>query len=172
MLDRIGLKGKEKWSATDFYGKNKQWDSIFVGTKNNCKIICNGNLSHIAFEKDNPFLSLRNCEIASIVWNETAGVFRFCLIKDGQIIRSMSAIDDEEIEEGFGTPLKEETEIKEDNLFDSKEVEEIIENEGIEYFKNLVKYEKICIAANNLAKRYIGVGLVEIQDRIEMIEYN
>ncbi len=172
LLEKIGMSDKEKWSTTDFYGTSKQSSLIFVGTKNNCKIISNGALAHRAFEKDNPFLNFKNSEIASIIWNETSSVYGFSLIKNGQLIRNVISVDDEEVEAGFGNPIKEETEIKEDHLFDPEEVEEIIENEGREYFNNLVKSEKICRAANNLAKRYIGTGLVEIQDPIKMIEYH
>lgn len=172
LLQKLGIENKEKWSRTDFYGTSKQWDSFFVGIKNNCKIICNGDLAHKAFQEENPFLNLKESEIASIIWNETAGVYGFSLIKNGRRIRSVISIDDDEIEPGFGDPIIEELEINKDGLFSSDEIKEILEAEGEEYLNNVIESEVISRAANNLAKRYIGTGIVEIQERIEMYEYH
>ncbi len=172
LLGKLGFEDKEKWNKTDFYGTSKQSDLIFVGTKNKCKIIANGTLANNAFLAGNPLLSLKGSEIASLIWNETSSIYGFCLIKNGEIIRSVLSVDDVEIEDGFGEPIEEENEIKEDQLFQPDEIEEILEHEGEAYLKNLIKSEIICRATNNLAKRFIGAGLVEIQDHIEMIKYS
>lgn len=171
LLTKLGLEDKEKWSRTSFYGTSKKENSLYVGTKGQCKIISNGALAHSLFKNENPFLNLKNSEVASIIWNETASIYGFCLIKNGEMIRQILSFDVELIEGDFGAPIPKEIEIKSEDLFDTDTENEIIEAEGLEYFNNLVKAEKACKAANNLAKRYVGCSLVEIGDDVEMIEY-
>ena len=80
-------------------------------------------------------------------------------------------MSDGEFRYDYGNPIPEESEIKDDEIFEPEEKEDIIEGEGEEVFKQMVKAEKVCRVANILAKRYIGVGIVEIQERIELAEY-
>jgi len=170
ILDTFGLSNLKKGKMVDFYDTNKQWENVFIGTKENCKILCNGELANKAFEDENLFLNLENTEITSIIWNETSDEFGFSLIKDGKIIRKIM-VSDGEFKYDYGNPIPEESEIKDDEIFEPEEKEEIIEGEGEEVFKEMVKAEKVCRVANILAKRYIGVGIVEIQERIELAEY-
>jgi hypothetical protein len=170
LLKIVGMSNLEKGKAIDFYETNKQYESVFIGDKENCKILCNGELAYKAFEDENPFLNLENTEIASIIWNETSDVFGFCLIKNGKTIRKM-LVSDGEFDHDFGEPIPEELEIKDDEIFMPEEKEEIIEDEGEQVYTDMVKAEKVCRVADILAKRYIGAGVVGIQERIELNEY-
>ena len=170
LLEIVGLSNLKKGKAVDFYETNKQYKSVFIGEKENCKILCNGELAYKAFEDENPFLNLENTEIGSIIWNETSDVFGYCLIKNGKTIRKI-LVSDGEFDYDFGEPIPEELEIKDDEIFMPEEKEEIIEDEGEEVFSKMVKAEKVSRVANILAKRYIGAGIVGIQGRIELNEY-
>lgn len=172
ILNRVGFSDLEKiGEPVDFYETNKQRDSIFIGSVKNCKLICNGKLANEADLKDNPLLNFKENEIAVISLDDSAGVDKFCLIKNGKIVRSMIAIAGEKSYEGFGTPIQEELDINIDELFTPEEKEEIIEFEGEDGFKQIVVEAKIAEAANNLAKRYLGTGLMEIKERIKLYKY-
>ena len=170
ILKMVGLSNLEKGKVVDFYETNKQWENVFIGTKGNCKILCNGGLANKAFEDENPFLNFENIEIASIIWNETSNVFGFSLIRNGKTIRKI-LVSDGEFECDYGEPIQEELEINDDEIFMPEEKEEIIEGEGEEAFNEMVKAEKVCRVADILAKKYIGAGVVGIQERIELNEY-
>lgn len=170
LLKNFELTNLKRGMEVDFYQTSKQSEKIFIGTKNNCKIVCNGKLANEAFKDENRFLSLENSEIASIIWNETSDVFGFSLINNGRIVRKVMVCDGE-FQCDYGSPISEELEIKEDEIFRLEEKEEIVEEEGEDVFKEMVKAEKVCRVANILAKRYIGAGIVEIKERIELNEY-
>ncbi|UZR95976.1 hypothetical protein [Chondrinema litorale] len=170
ILKMVGLPNLEKGKTFDFYDTNKQWDSVFIGTKDICKILCNGELASKAFKDENPFLNFEDTEIASIIWDETSSVYGFSLIKNGKTIRKV-LVSDGEFEYDYGEPIPEELEINEDEIFIPEEKEEIIEGEGEEAFQEMMKAEKVCRVADTLAKRYIGAGVVGIQERIELNEY-
>ena len=170
VLSKLGLSNLEKGKSVNFYDTNKQWDEIFIGTKGDCKIICNGELASEAFGDKNPFLNFNDAEVAVIIWNETSDVYGFNLIQNGKVVRSIMTSDGE-IKIDFGNPIPEELEIKEDELFDAEDIEEIMEYEDEEGFKAVVKAEKICRATANLAKRYIRSEIVSISERIELYEY-
>ncbi len=170
LLEIIGLSNLEKGKVVDFYNTSKQYESVFIGNKGNCKILCNGDLAYKAFEDENPFLNMENTEIASIIWNETSQVFGFCLIKNGITIRKM-LVNDGEFELDFGEPIPEELKINNDEVFMPEEKEEIIKKEGEDVFNEMVKAEKVCRVANILAERYIGSGVVQIKERIELNQY-
>ncbi|MBN8681231.1 MAG: hypothetical protein J0L99_01195 [Chitinophagales bacterium] len=157
LLDTLGLTGLVSGATVNFYDTNKQWDSVFIGSKGDCKILCNGNLSLGAFEDDNPLLRLKDCEIAAVIWNETVGNFGFCLIKNGKIERKTMVIDGD-IEHDYGQAIKEELEISDDELFEPDEMEEILEMEGRKGLERMIKSEKICRTTNNIVKRYLGAG--------------
>jgi hypothetical protein len=170
LLDKVGLTGLIKGEAVDFYDTNKQWDTVFMGSKGDCKILCDGDLCLGAFEDESALLKLKDCEIAAIIWNETVDNFGFCLIKNGKVERK-AMVSDGDLEHDYGQPIQEELEISDDELFEPDEMEEIIEMEGKDGFERMIKSEKICRATNNIVKRYLGVGLVEIQERIELNQY-
>ncbi len=170
LLDKVGLTGLIKGEAVDFYDTNKQWDTVFMGSKGDCKILCDGDLCLEAFEDDSALLKLKDCEIAAIIWNETVDNFGFCLIKNGKVERK-AMVNDGDVEHDYGQPIQEELEISDDEMFEPDEMEEIIEMEGKDGLERMIKSKKICRAANNIVKRYLGVGLVEIQERIELNEY-
>lgn len=170
LLDEVGLTGMIKGKAVDLYDTNKEWDTVFIGSKGDCRILCDGDLCFGAFEDSSVLTGLKNCEIAAIIWNETVGNYGFCLIKNGKVERKVM-VSDGEIEYDYGQPIQEELEISDDELFAPEEREEIIEMEGKKGLERMIKSEKICRATNRIVKRYLGVGLVEIQERIELNEY-
>jgi len=164
-LNSLGLSNFKKGKIVDFYDTNKQGHKLFIGTKENFKILCNGELANKAFEDESLFLSLKDTVTTSIIWNETSDEFGFCLIKDGKMIRKV-LVSDGEFKYDFGNPISEELEIKDDEIFDREEKEEIIDDEGEEVFKEMVKAEKVYRVASILVKRYLGAGIEEIQERI------
>lgn len=170
LLDQLGLSGLTKGESVDFYDTNKDWDTVFMGSKGDCKILCNGALCFGAFQDDSALLRLKDCEIAAIVWNETVDYFGFCLIKNGKVER-MAMTGDGNLEHDYGQPIREELEISDDELFEPEEREEIIEMEGPEGLERMIASEKICRAANSIVKRYLGAGLIEIQESIELWRY-
>ena len=170
LLTKVGLKNLKKGKAVDFYDTNKKWDTVFVGSKGACKILCNGNISFGSFGADSTLLLFNDCEVAAIIWNETVDSYGFCLIKNGEIIRKIMVIDGD-IEHDYGQPIEEESSIKDDELFGPDKMEKIIEMVGEEGFERMAKSERICRATNSIVKRYLGVGLVEIKERIELNEY-
>ena len=159
ILNKVGLDRLTKGEPINFYATNKKWEQVFIGTKGNCKIICNGGLASKAFEKENPFVGFENSEIAVIIWNSTSDYYGFCLFKNGKVIRKVVTCDGE-FEHDYGNPIAEELAIKEDEIFMLEEMEEMIENEGKEGFEKMVKAEKVCIVADMLANRYLGTCLL------------
>jgi hypothetical protein len=170
ILTIVGLSNLEKNQVVDFYQTSKQYERTFMGAKGNCKILVNGELAYKTFEDETPFLYIDNTEIASIIWDETSGVFGFSLIQNGKTVRKILVMAGE-IECEEGEAISEELEIQDEEIFMPEEKAEIIETEGEEVFNEMLKAEKICRVTNILAKRYIGTGLVEIQEKIELNEY-
>ncbi len=62
-------------------------------------------------------------------------------------------------------------EIDEENILPKEEKEEIIEHEGIERLKRMIRERIIDITTDNLVKRYIGERLLNIREKIEMNKY-
>lgn len=170
VLQAAGLTHLQKGMAVPFYDTSKQYDRVFTGHKNNCSIVCNGPLAYAAFDEADPFELLTTAETTVIIWDETSGVFGFCWRKNGQTIRKVMVIE-ETFECNEGSPLPEELAVDVETLFDPEEKEEIIEEEGEEAFAEKVKAAIICRAANELAKRYLGAALMQLQERIEMYEW-
>lgn len=170
LLDKVGLTNLMKGKTVGFYDTNKEWDTVFLGTKGDCKILVDGDLCSGAFEEDSPLLGLLNCEIAAIIWNDTTGNYGFCLMRDGKVVRKVM-VSDNEIEYDFGQPIQEEIEIIDDELFVFEEMEEILESIGQEGLEKIAKSERICRATNNIVRRYLGAGLVEIHEEIELNEF-
>jgi len=175
ILNKVGFSNLEKIEkSVDFYKTNKQRDSIFIGSVGNCKLICNGELADRAWLMDkekNPLLSFKEKEIAVIKLDDSAGIDGFCLINNGEIVRSIIVVAGEKSNGGFGKPIQEELDINIDELFTLEEKEEIIEFEGENAFERILEAAKISKAANNLAKRYLGTGLMEIKERIKLFQY-
>lgn len=175
ILNKIGYSDFQKIDGTvDFYGTNKQRDSFFIGSVGSCKLICNGKLAdQLIFEENekNPLLNFKESEIAAIIWDETSGIYGFCLIQNGEIVRNVISLDGEKPDEGIGNPVQEELEINGEELFSLEEREEIIKYEGEEGLRHGIENSIICEATNNLAKRYIGYKLMEINKRIELTKY-
>jgi len=170
ILNKVGLPNLEKGISVHFYDTNKQWESVYVGTKGNCIILCNGELASKAFENNNPFLTLKSAEIASIIWNETSDAFGFSVIRNGEIIRKVLVIDGE-FEWDYGSPILEESLINDNEVFMAEEKEEIIEEDGEDAYNEMVRAEKVCRVVDILAKRYIGTGLLGIREGIELNLY-
>ena len=170
LLQLTGMSHLQKTQAFDFYATSKQYDRLFIGRKADCTICCNGNLAYGAFNEEHPFLQLADAEVAAIVWDETSGVFGYSIIRNGIAVRK-ALVTDGEIECNEGEPVAEELAIDENSLFEPEEKEEMLEEEGPEGFAALVQAEKICRATNAIAKRYLGTGIVELQDNIELHEY-
>lgn len=53
LLNEVGLTGLIRGEAVDFYDTNKEWDTLFMGSKGDCKILCDGDLCLGAFEDEN-----------------------------------------------------------------------------------------------------------------------
>lgn len=170
LLEAIRQTHLKRENALDFYDTNKQYDAFFIGQINDYTILCNGALAYGIFDDAALFQSLQPTELTAIVWDETSGVFGFCCLQDGQIIRKVMAVDGA-IECDEGLPLSEELAIDEATLFEPEEKEEIIEAEGEEAYLEILKAEKICRAANQIAKRYFGTALMALKDHIEVYEY-
>lgn len=170
ILIKLGLTNLNKGNSVDFFGTNKKWYSTFIGTYGDCKIICNGKLASEAFDIKNPFLNFKESEIASIIWNETADLYGFSLIKNGKIIRKIMTVQEDTMT-GFGLPIEEELVLKEEELLSKEDVEEIIETEGEEMLKKIIESERIAQAADNLVQRYLGTSLSNINQEIELLEY-
>jgi hypothetical protein len=170
LLEAVGLTGLIKGKVVDFYDTNKDWDTVFIGSKGDCKILCVGDLCYEAFVGESRLLRLKDCEIAAIIWNETADNYGFCLIKNGKIERKVMVSGDE-FSHDYGQPIQEEIDLANDSLFEPEEIEEILEREGQEGLERRIKSEIICRATNRIVKRYLGANLVEIQESIELYEY-
>lgn len=172
ILNMIGLSDLKKIKTVNFYQTSKQEKDIFIGTKGNCKILCNRELAYSAFEDNNIFLQFKNCEIASTIWDETSSISGFSIINNGKIIRKILCLDGN-IEYNFGNPIQEELEIDEEIFFSNDEKKEIIDHGGIEEFEMLVKEQVIDTATDNLVKRYIGERLLNLslREKIEMNKY-
>ena len=147
ILDTFGLSNLKKGKMVDFYDTNKQWENVFIGTKENCKILCNGELANKAFEDENLFLNLENTEITSIIWNETSDEFGFSLIKDGKIIRKIM-VSDGEFKYDYGNPIPEESEIKDDETYVYK-----IYESGEEEFNKMGTWSMLFINKRNRNKK-------------------
>ncbi|HEX4958136.1 MAG TPA: hypothetical protein VFV46_08155 [Lacibacter sp.] len=171
VLQAAGLPSLQKGKAIAFYETSKQYDRVFMGRNSHCTIVCNGNLAYAAFDDHYPLAQLQNAEITAIIWDETSGCFGFSYIKNGETIRKVMVVDGS-IECDEGEPLAEETTINEEDLFPEDEREEMIEAEGEEGFLELLKAEKICRATNLLAKRFLGTGMMELQEQMELYEYH
>lgn len=170
ILNMIGLSDLKKIKTVNFYQTSKQEKDIFIGTKGNCKILCNRELAYSAFEENNVFLQFKNCEVASTIWDETSSISGFSIINNGKIIRKVLSFEGD-IKHNFGSPIQEELEIDEENVFPKDEEKEIFEHEGIEGLKSLIRERVIDIATDNLVKRYIGERLLNIREKIEMNKY-
>jgi len=170
LLQKLGLTNLTKRETVDFYDTNKEWETTFLGSKDGCKILCNSELCYNAFEDNSPLLTLQDCEVAAIIWDESYSSFGFCLMRDGKLIRKVLTTD-QDIVHDFGDPIAEELEINPDEVYWPEERAEIIEMEGEEALELRIKAEIICRATNRLAKRYLGAGIVELRDPVELIEY-
>ena len=115
-------------------------------------------------------LRLKDCEIAASIWNASADNYGFCLIKNGKIERKVM-VSDGDVSYDYGEPIQEEIDLAKDPLFEPEEIEEILEREGQEGLERTIKSEIICRATNRIVKRYLGTKLVEIQESIELYEY-
>lgn len=170
ILNMIGLSNFKKTKTVGFYQTSKQEKYVFIGTKGNCKILCNRDLAYSAFEENNIFLQFKNCEIASTIWDETSSISGFGIINNGKVIRKILCLDGD-IKYNFGNPIQEELNVDEEIFFSKDEKKEIIESGGIEGFKMLVKEQVIDTATDNLVTRYIGERLLNIREKIEMNKY-
>jgi len=48
LLEAVGLTGLIKGKVVDFYDTNKDWDTVFIGSKGDCKILYDGDLCYEA----------------------------------------------------------------------------------------------------------------------------
>ncbi|WP_291727879.1 hypothetical protein [Bernardetia sp.] len=172
ILNIIGKGSLKKSKTVTFYQTSKPKENIFIGTEGTTKIIVNRDLAFSAFEDENIFLQLKDCEVVSMIWDETGNISGFSLIENGRLMRKILACDGD-IREDFGNPIQEELEIDEENILPKEEVTEIIESEGVEGFKKILKEVVIDNVVNNLAKRYVGERLLNLsrREKIEMNKY-
>lgn len=171
LLDRLGFTELVKWRAVDFYDTSKTWNTVFVGSKDDCKIICSDVLCEQAFEEDGPLMWFEESEITAIYWNETVDMYGFCLIKNGNVVRKALAIG-REITHDKGQPVPEELEILDTDLFEPDEMEEIIKREGKERLEEMIKAGKICRATARIVARYLGTSLLNISEELLLQEYH
>ncbi len=170
LLRKIGITNLKKGKAVNFYDTNNQWDSLFIGNKDNCKIICEGGMARQAFNENNPFLDFKENEIAAIIWNEVSDMFGFSLIKNGVIARNL-LFSAGELRYNYGKPIPEELAININELFEVNERKAIIQAQGQNAFDTMLIAEIVCTATNELAKRYLGTGIVDNKEMIEFYEY-
>ncbi len=166
----IGKSDLKKGEAFDFYATNKQYDRVFIGKAAECMLCCNGNLAYGSFDEDHPFLHMAEGEATAIVWDETSSVFGFSILQNGKAVRKVLVVDGE-LECNEGEPVAEELAIDENSLFEPEEKDEILEEEGEQGFAAIVQAEKICRATSAVAKRYLGTGIVELQEQLVLHEY-
>lgn len=80
-------------------------------------------------------------------------------------------VNGDEFSHDYGQPIQEEIDLANNPLFEPEEIEEILEREGQKGLERTIKSEIICRATNRIVKRYLGAKLVEIQESIELNEY-
>lgn len=170
VLDKLGISNLKKGERIEFYKTNKKLTSIFVGDIGKYKIVCSGELVWKAFKDEAVFSEFNDCEIAVTIWNETIDSFGFCLIEKGNLIRKALATDSG-IEYNIGQPIEEELKFTDVELFDQDEKEEMIEMEGMDGFKEILKSEIICRATGELSKRYLGSTIIQFNEQIDLFEY-
>lgn len=170
LLDKMKITNLKKGKAVNFYDTNNQWDTLFIGNKDNCKILCEGGMARQAFNENNPFLEFKESEVAAIIWNEVSDMFGFSLMKNGVITRRL-LFSAGELRYNDGKPLPEELAIKIDEIFGAKEKQAIIQAQGQNAFDTMLIAEIVCTATNDLAKRYLGTGIVDNKELIEFREY-
>lgn len=171
LLTKCGIKTKQVPKATvDFFETNNRWNKLFVGLFGESRIICNGKLINRVFEETDFAAAFPKAEICGVIWDEAAETFGFVLFKNGKQVRKvLVAVGEFEFDLGF--PVDEETKIKDDELLDEDEMEDIIEMEGKDALKDILKTERACHATNRIVKRYLGANLVEIEEELPMEEY-
>ena len=155
--------------TVEFYHTNKTNDQLFIGTYESCIIMSNFDLAYrMIFEKDNNFLKLKNAEVAAFILNDQVGWDAFGLIENGKIRRQASVLEIE-IGHNYGEPIREEIGIDDAEIIDQEELDEII-SDGIDP-KALIEANKIVYAMDNVAKRFIGTGLMDFKEKIYLKEY-
>ncbi|MEM0993993.1 MAG: hypothetical protein AAGI49_13220 [Bacteroidota bacterium] len=168
VLEQLEFTTLSPSGCFDFYEANKQYEQVFIGSHNNCKVICNGDFAEEAFRKNfhnNPLTKLVNCEVGVIQWDETCDVFGFCLFEDAILKRAVLSTDGV-MDSIFGTPIEEELSFHESEhyLEDMQvEKEDIIKYEGEEAWQTFVNAESIHFATDQLVKRFLGVPFTALE---------
>jgi hypothetical protein len=171
LLKKLNHKTKLVPKATaDFFETNNRWNKLFIGMMGNCRIVCNGKLINRAFEEPDFAAAFPQAEVAGVIWDEAAETFGFVLFKNGKTVRKvLVAAGEFEFDQGFA--IDEETKIKDEDLLDEDEMEDIVEDEGKEALRAILKSERAIHSTNQLVKRYLGANLVEIEEEVMMEEY-
>lgn len=170
LLQNIGLSHLIKGNVVDFFDTNKQYERVFVGANGACNILSNGALAYQAFDAKNPFIQLENAEIVAIIWDETLGIFGFCCIQNGEMMRKVLVVEGV-LECDEGTPLPEESLFTVDKVFTADEIAEMLDADGEEELEERLKAETVWRVADVLAKKYMGMGFVDIKEGILLHEY-
>lgn len=111
-------------------------------------------------------------EIAALIENSTVGLFGYALIENGQKIRMKDGCDGE-IYNDAGSPLPEEQEVLEEEIFGEEELEEMWED-GMseEELAATVSFEASWRVPNLLTKRYLGESVGSINtEKVMLTKY-
>jgi len=171
LLNKLGISTRLlPKNQVDFFETNNRWDKLFVGSFENCNIICHGKTTNRAFEEDNFAEALPAAEIAAIIWDESSETFGFALFQKGKTVRKV-LISEGSFEFDIGFSIDEESKLKDTELLDADEMLDIIDAEGKEALQQILKSERTIHSTNRLVKRYLKAELVSIEEEILLEEY-